>query len=168
MRFESRDCIRRPSKLLSTATKQQLSLFQIETRLEKEIRTCPVMAPRHVTSARSQICLRNICGLLRGYLPRRGPGHPALLLFLASLTPRDTVQAMHSISDLTTFSRKTSGDVPPKLVVCLHILAEPSIRHSPDREHPPPWWDPKYTYSCVASARPLWYMLSTVLARAVA
>jgi hypothetical protein len=24
---------------------------------------------------------------------------------------------MHSVSDLTTFSRKTSGDVPPKLVV---------------------------------------------------
>jgi len=24
---------------------------------------------------------------------------------------------MHSVSDLTTFSRKTSGDVPPKLIV---------------------------------------------------
>jgi hypothetical protein len=26
---------------------------------------------------------------------------------------------MHSISDLTTFCRKTTGDVPSKLVVCL-------------------------------------------------
>lgn len=32
---------------------------------------------------------------------------------------------MHSVSDLTTFSRKTSGDVPPKLVV--RIIAIRSV-----------------------------------------
>jgi len=32
---------------------------------------------------------------------------------------------MHSVSDLTTFSRKTAGDVPPKLVV--RIIAIRSV-----------------------------------------
>jgi hypothetical protein len=39
---------------------------------------------------------------------------------------------MHSVSDLTTFSRKTSGDVPPKLVVRIIASAPcvtPSISH---------------------------------------
>lgn len=45
------------------------------------------------------------------------------LFFLSSLPPTRVRLAhpvhppMHSVSDLTTFSRKTSGDVPPKLVV---------------------------------------------------
>ena len=30
---------------------------------------------------------------------------------------------MHSVADLTTFSRPTTGDVPPKLVVSLHTQA---------------------------------------------
>lgn len=36
---------------------------------------------------------------------------------------------MHSISDLTTFCRKTTGDVPPKLVVCIHSLSSFTVRH---------------------------------------
>jgi leucine-zipper-like transcriptional regulator 1 len=35
---------------------------------------------------------------------------------------------MHSVSDLTTFSRKTSGDVPPKLVVRIITLRAVSFR----------------------------------------
>ena len=36
--------------------------------------------------------------------------------------------AMYPISDLTTFCRKTLGDVPPKLVVCISIFHQPSTR----------------------------------------
>jgi len=142
------DCIRRPSKLLSTAT-EFVPNRNLSRKGNQHVR-CDGTPARDLGEISD---LFKESGLLRGYLPRRGPGQPRPP---PPPPPRLSYPyAMHSISDLTTFSRKTSGDVPPKLVVCLHILAEPSIRHSPDREHPPPWWDPKYTYSCVASARPL-------------
>jgi hypothetical protein len=41
--------------------------------------------------------------------------------------------AMHSISDLTTFCRKTTGDVPPKLVVSPSLpftMCDESIFHA--------------------------------------
>jgi hypothetical protein len=49
--------------------------------------------------------------------PRSAPTHPHLFLSSHPHPSPYYSLPMHSVSDLTTFSRKTSGDVPPKLVV---------------------------------------------------
>lgn len=47
------------------------------------------------------------------------PGSPCLHPF----GPEGPLNMLHSIYDLTTFCRKTTGDVPAKLVVCSIVLS---------------------------------------------
>jgi hypothetical protein len=98
--------------------------------------------------------------------PRLGCARPLTSrshLFPSSCPPRARLKctvhpAMHSVSDLTTFSRKTSGDVPPKLVV--RIIAVCSVYYSFHfsfllyRAHRPPWLETRSTST--------WALLSTL------
>ena len=63
------------------------------------------------------------------------PSSPVLLPHLPLPRPSSLwwpAQAtMYPISDLTTFCRKTLGDVPPKLVVCIHLCHTSRYPFSP-------------------------------------
>jgi hypothetical protein len=51
--------------------------------------------------------------------------HKTLTQSFSIVSPCDP--SMHSISDLTTYCRKTTGDVPARLVVSLCSIVEPRL-----------------------------------------
>ena len=65
--------------------------------------------------------------LLRYHSPESLPSvftlHSELVFLPFFSSPSSTLAAMYPIADLTAFCRRTSGDVPPKLVVSLRVIS---------------------------------------------
>lgn len=55
---------------------------------------------------------------------------PSPICLPTSVHKAYTCSIMYPIADLTAFCKRTTGDVPPKLVVCTNLSC-PNTRHSP-------------------------------------